>query len=52
MDKALIEDDPIPEGADDLAGSERVDEDVVVEDPDGEVIEDEDLGEDEEEPSA
>ncbi len=45
-DKTLVEDDEIPEGADDMVGTERVDEDIVVEDPDGEVIDDEDLGDD------
>ena len=42
----LLEDDEIPEGADDIAGAERIDdveEDVPLEDPDGEVEDDEDL---------
>ena len=38
-----VTDDDVPEGADDAAGAERVDEDVAVEDPDGSTELDEDL---------
>jgi hypothetical protein len=42
---SIVEDDEIPEGADDLSGADAIEEDVVVEDADGELLDDEDIGE-------